>query len=119
MRIIHEGLGKALATGALDTETAKGHSPPSWNSFITEGAGFCPDADGRGRKRCWLDHGRIRRPGQPNCRAARQSPGLLEKQADRIFTAREPDPHKREESMLACSVRPHMCCSRDAKVSGL
>lgn len=102
MRIIHEGLGKALATGALDTEAARGALAAELEFFhYLKAQGFVPTPTAGGGKPLLASI--MDDPQAWSAELARRAANrlvYLEKQADRIFTAREPDPNKREASML-------------------
>ncbi len=102
MRIIHEGLGKALATGALGPEAAQGALAAELEFFhYLKEQGFVPTPTTMGDAPLLASI--IDDPHTWSAELARRIASrlvYLEKKADRIFTAREPDPRKREESML-------------------
>jgi len=102
MRIIHEGLGKALATGALDTEAAQGALAAELEFFhYLKAQGFAPTPTAEGGKPLLASI--MADPQFWSAELSRRAASrlvYLEKQADRIFTAREPDPSKREGSLL-------------------
>ena len=102
MRIVHEGLGKALATGALGPDAAQGFLAAELEFFhYLKAQDFVPTPTADGGKPLLFSI--MEDPQAWSAELARRTANRvmhLEKQADRLFTAREPDPSKREESML-------------------
>jgi hypothetical protein len=102
MRIIHEGLGKALATGALSPEAGQGALAAELEFFYyLKAQGFTPTPTATGGKPLLASI--MDDPHAWSAELTRRAATrlvYLEKQAERLFAAREPDPSKREESML-------------------
>jgi hypothetical protein len=102
MRIIHEGLGKALATGELGPEAAQGALAAELGFFhYLKAQDFVPTPTVAGGKPLLASI--MEDPQAWSAELARRAASrlvYLENQAESIFSAREPDPVKREGTML-------------------
>jgi hypothetical protein len=102
MRIIHEGLERALIAGALDPKVAQSSLPVEMEFFnYLRSQAFVPTPTREGDKPLLATI--MADPEAWSAELTRRAASrlvYLEQRADKIFAAREPDPDKREQSML-------------------